>query len=582
MSTNGSSFSATAMQPTRDQIAKPAPVTSGSVPTAEYRKDPSYVGLSCTINGYANYSRQSRNSCPVSRVSLDPPGDDAPFATQLTNNAFHSLSAVCSPVTEVRIENAFEKASLEENGDSPSIIAQRIHSLYGEKTDFKRRSKSAGPQTRNIHQPCLRPEGVNLLTRFDSQEEELRPSNFPKSVKEKTAFVEKLINKDNKEVKKLVKKPPKFEIPSLKKSQEYYRVQREKEKEKEFLFSQRLKEAEERRKKLEREEAEIRKKLEAEEEQLRKAAEEERKQLEDEERAKHVEATPTFGTIERGEAQIVELVNTSFGSSENLEDKEVEELTALDEVDRRVTEETSITVTTIVSSETLVKTVISPGEVEQVFVSDTADDSTLESISEPIEKGIKEEGSPKEGELEMEESPGHEAGREFLKMLEDTEDRIRARVRVTEEYLKETHSEEVYGKLRAAVGKGNLLIAQKCNQFRQLCLKNIADNSADDFPTTRGDLEGFWDMICIQIEQVIDTFDEIEEMKENGWKEVVKEPSPGSSPVKGSSPKKKLPNPVTQKRNSDKAKEEARKRLQEVKRVAKEKASSGNGVATVE
>lgn len=79
-------------------------------------------------------------------------------------------------------------------------------------------------------------------SKFDIEKEELRPSNFPKSVKEKTAFVEKLIKKDVKEgVKPLeeLKKPPRFEIPSRQKSEEYYRQQREIEKQKALLFSQR-------------------------------------------------------------------------------------------------------------------------------------------------------------------------------------------------------------------------------------------------------------------------------------------------------------------------------------------------------
>lgn len=47
------------------------------------------------------------------------------------------------------------------------------------------------------------------------------------------------------------------------------------------------------------------------------------------------------------------------------------------------------------------------------------------------------------GITEIEGSDEAMAGREFLTKLDDAEDRIRKRVQITEEYLKETHSEEV-------------------------------------------------------------------------------------------------------------------------------------------
>lgn len=166
------------------------------------------------------------------------------------------------------------------------------------------------------------------------------------------------------------------------------------------------------------------------------------------------------------------------------------------------------------------------------------------------------------------------AGKEFLVKLDDAEDRIRAKVRTTEEFLKETHSEELHGRLRAAIGKGNLLIAQKCTQFRGLCEKNLREPAPGEFPTTAADLEGFWDMIVIQIDQVLDTFAEIEAMRANGWKEVTKT----DSPARGTPTKKKLPNPLKPRNGGgagDKQREEARKRLMEAKRAAKERSTEG-------
>ncbi|XP_022652431.1 calponin homology domain-containing protein DDB_G0272472-like [Varroa destructor] len=610
------------------------------------RRDPSYVGISCTNYGYADYSRLSRNFTPVSRVALDPPPEGAPFATALTNNAFHNLSAVCSPVNEIRIETAFEVAAPQQNGgknERPSIIAQRIQSLYGEKTkeEFKKRSKSAGPFQRSPYEiPSYKAGVLDSGSKFDIEKEELRPSNFPKSVKEKTAFVEKLIKKDVKEgVKPLeeLKKPPRFEIPSRQKSEEYYRQQREIEKQKALLFSQRLKEAEERRKAQEAVEAE-----------QRRVAEERRvteEQLQAEsEKQKHsrstVETIPQYSKVEREQVQVVELINTSLGSSDSLiegdgdadtvatdgssahtsrsanisEDQGVDEID-LEQLQREVTIRTEeITETRVeeledgsfISGSTITKTttvVNSSGcqsaGVEEVFGEDTTGElSSLNKDSyiyakekeKNVTREIGEQGkqaSPhpdtwegSSGITEIEGSDEAMAGREFLTKLDDAEDRIRKRVQITEEYLKETHSEEVHGRLRAAIGKGNLLIAQKCKQFRGLCEKNLGEPVEGEFPTTRGDLEGFWDMILIQIDQVLGTFTEIEAMRANGWKEVPRESSHAKSTISDSPVKKKLPNPLRPRNGSasaDKQREEARKRLMEAKRAAKERADQPGG-----
>ena len=67
-------------------------------------------------------------------------------------------------------------------------------------------------------------------------------------------------------------------------------------------------------------------------------------------------------------------------------------------------------------------------------------------------------------------------GKWFLNELNKTTEEIKTRIDLTEQMLeKETDSmnEEMLGKLRAAIGKANLLINKKFKQFRELCLKNI-------------------------------------------------------------------------------------------------------------
>ena len=56
--------------------------------------------------------------------------------------------------------------------------------------------------------------------------------------------------------------------------------------------------------------------------------------------------------------------------------------------------------------------------------------------------------------------------------------------------------EELSSQIDMAVGSGSLLLKGKCKQFRELCLKNVAEagdgkqKEAAEFPTTKEDLEG--------------------------------------------------------------------------------------------
>ncbi len=65
----------------------------------------------------------------------------------------------------------------------------------------------------------------------------------------------------------------------------------------------------------------------------------------------------------------------------------------------------------------------------------------------------------------------------YLSELNKTTEEIKERVTETEKILEEETelgvSEDISGKLRSAIGKANLLMSKKLNQFRELCMKNI-------------------------------------------------------------------------------------------------------------
>uniref|UniRef100_A0A224YX52 Discs large-associated protein 1 n=1 Tax=Rhipicephalus zambeziensis TaxID=60191 RepID=A0A224YX52_9ACAR len=171
-------------------------------------------------------------------------------------------------------------------------------------------------------------------------------------------------------------------------------------------------------------------------------------------------------------------------------------------------------------------------------------------------------------------------GHTFLATLSSTQQVLECHIRDAERDLNEAAlSEDMKGRIRAAIGKANLLINKKFKQFKELCLKNIEQNVDDPFPTTGSDLAGFWDMVMLQVDNVHALFEELRVLKANNWVE----------PAKTESKSMALPRPVKKvasrsmpasPRRSEKAEEaaksrlEARKRLMEAKRQARQQQQS--------
>nr|XP_023025942.1 uncharacterized protein LOC111513950 [Leptinotarsa decemlineata] len=94
---------------------------------------------------------------------------------------------------------------------------------------------------------------------------------------------------------------------------------------------------------------------------------------------------------------------------------------------------------------------------------------------------------------------------------------------------------------------------------------NIFQSVGESFPTTNEDLQGFWDMVMLQVDQVDAIFQEIEDLKANGWRE----PVAASPPVKtangtASKPRKVVARPSN--KPSSAASEEARKQREAQRR----------------
>ncbi|RUS71477.1 hypothetical protein EGW08_020763 [Elysia chlorotica] len=76
-------------------------------------------------------------------------------------------------------------------------------------------------------------------------------------------------------------------------------------------------------------------------------------------------------------------------------------------------------------------------------------------------------------------------------------------------------SEDILGQIRTTVGKAQLLIAQRFKQFSGLvdkCEFNLGEQK-----TRPEDLQGFWEMIYFQVEDVNGLFDQLKEWQDNNW-----------------------------------------------------------------
>ncbi|XP_064083104.1 caldesmon-like [Macrobrachium nipponense] len=181
-----------------------------------------------------------------------------------------------------------------------------------------------------------------------------------------------------------------------------------------------------------------------------------------------------------------------------------------------------------------------------------------------VNEKIKEVGNQKEGH-------------QFLQIVENKVSELQALINNAESDL-ETFtpqmSEEVQGKVLAAMGKARLLISQKIEQFRGLCQQNIDGPKGEEPAILAEDLAGFWDMVSIQVDNVSQLFKEVSVLKANGWKE---NPNKQNTNNVTKGPVKREPVKVMKKATKicseeQKARDEARRKLLEERRRAMKEA----------
>lgn len=113
----------------------------------------------------------------------------------------------------------------------------------------------------------------------------------------------------------------------------------------------------------------------------------------------------------------------------------------------------------------------------------------------------------------------------FINQLDTKTSDIKQLSTTAQPYLAITDlSAEAQGHVDSAIGAANLLIGGKFKQFRGLCEVAAGDrsNESGDAAPTSTDLQGFWELILIQVGKVEQQFKDVEAWKDNGWVEPVR------------------------------------------------------------
>ncbi|XP_040043875.2 disks large-associated protein 3 isoform X2 [Gasterosteus aculeatus] len=114
-------------------------------------------------------------------------------------------------------------------------------------------------------------------------------------------------------------------------------------------------------------------------------------------------------------------------------------------------------------------------------------------------------------------SPCMRDGEFFLRLLQTEVERMEGWCQNMEREAEENElPEEILELIRNAVGSAQMLMSQKVQQFFRLCQQSV-DPSAYPQPTSQ-DLAGFWDLLQLNIEDVRIKFQDLQRLKDSGWR----------------------------------------------------------------
>ncbi|CAF89319.1 unnamed protein product, partial [Tetraodon nigroviridis] len=115
-------------------------------------------------------------------------------------------------------------------------------------------------------------------------------------------------------------------------------------------------------------------------------------------------------------------------------------------------------------------------------------------------------------------SPCMRDGEFFLRLLQTEVERMEGWCQNMEREAEENDlPEEILEPIRSAVGSAQMLMSQKVQQFFRLCQQSLVRPAAYPQPSSQ-DLANFWDLLQLNIEDVRIKFQDLQRMKDSGWR----------------------------------------------------------------
>uniref|UniRef100_A0A7I4Y9R4 Disks large-associated protein 1 n=1 Tax=Haemonchus contortus TaxID=6289 RepID=A0A7I4Y9R4_HAECO len=149
--------------------------------------------------------------------------------------------------------------------------------------------------------------------------------------------------------------------------------------------------------------------------------------------------------------------------------------------------------------------------------------TTSETTHEPSKDVEPSNDVPKENHVNLastaKKSGDMRTGEDFVVLLESVRSRLEASIKQALSELEEVESmpEEAGSSIRLAAGKAQLLVRKKLSKFDELVKKHLNPVEGDLQPATIDDLEGYWALVEIELNDIDECFQKVDEWRANGW-----------------------------------------------------------------
>ncbi|CAI9731790.1 large-associated 5 isoform X32 [Octopus vulgaris] len=202
---------------------------------------------------------------------------------------------------------------------------------------------------------------------------------------------------------------------------------------------------------------------------------------------------------------------------------------------------------------------IATQEAPATTLEETVEAVSQESAGQVLQESSSDDSSQPNSETEKSDTENVEHNVPYFRNLVVSQTEILNNLSDVWEVVVPTLSEEVEGDVRTVIGQAKLLISQRFHQFIGL-VDNCEFNTGEK-TTTCEDLQGFWDMVDFQVEDVKKKFADLQKLKDNNWQA---EDVPLTKPVK----KIKKAKPVTSKISKAKGKSKFAQFMAQKKKIA--------------